>query len=95
MALANHIPLGNDMVDHLRGPAPAFAFSYGLDLCPRGLDPMIPNEHTPEVHLCRGLAPSLFIGHGQDIHLGGLRPMAHGELAASLPEEWPMVAASF
>jgi hypothetical protein len=45
MASSGHIPLRNYAIDHLRGPAPAFAFSCGTDLCPRGLSPVTHGGH--------------------------------------------------
>ena len=37
MASSGHIPLGNHVVDHLRGPASTSTFSCGPGLCPGGL----------------------------------------------------------
>ena len=93
MALSGHIPLGNHMVDHLRGPVPTSAFSRVTNLRPRGLGPVTHGGHTlgtphedciPKFTYVGGLAPSLITSHGQDFHLGSLRPVAHGELAQKM-----------
>ena len=85
--------LGNHVVNHTKGPAPAFAFSYGLDLRLGDPDHVARSGHTPETTHggcvleftnIGGLIPSPITGQGQDFHLGSQRPMAHGELTRGM-----------
>ena len=61
------------MVNHTKGLAPTLTFSYGPDLCPRGLDPMIHGGQTLgtplggyilEFTYPQGLGPLLITGYG-------------------------------
>jgi hypothetical protein len=100
MASTGHILLGSHVVNHTKGSAPTSAFGYGLDLCPRGLNPVIHGEHTLET-LLRGCILEF-------TYLGGLAPlMPHATtktstqearglwIMVSSPEEWSVVSTSF
>ena len=73
MALGGHIRRENYEFIGVKGPLPTSAFSCGLDLCPRGLDPVIHGEHTfrtllggciPEFTYLEGQEPSLITSCG-------------------------------
>jgi hypothetical protein len=89
MALTGHIPLGNHMVDHIRGPIPTSALGHSLDPHLKNLGPMAYGERTLrttdescilEFTNTGDPVPSLITGNGQTFHPGSLHTMAHGDL---------------
>jgi hypothetical protein len=90
MALMGHIPLGNHMVDHIRGPIPTSALGHSLDPHLKNLGLVAYGERTLrtankscilEFTNTGDPVPSLITDHGQTFHLGSLLAVAHGDLA--------------
>ena len=89
MAHGGHNHHDNYEFVNIKGLASASAFSCGLDLHPRDLDPVIHGGHTlktalggyiPKFTYLEGLVPSLIISCGQVSHLGNQRSTARNKL---------------
>ena len=62
MAATGHILLGNHVVNHTKGLAPASAFSCDPNLRSRGLGPVIRGGHTPGTTLGGYIPKFAYVG---------------------------------
>jgi len=93
MASTGHILLGNHVVNHTEGPAPASTLGHGPDLHLENLGPVAYGGCALgtaygacilEFTYVGGPGPSLIIGHGQAFHTESQMVTAHGDLAQGM-----------